>query len=227
MITKKFFIEDFPLIYYVGINQILFDYNYYLKENNLNTQRDALEFLFTLSNQISQNFEDATIQFIDDALVLNYEHIFKSVYYVQRAFFYKINISNSKAMELLLYLSTKRQIKKSIEAFGVKPSKLKQGKLTYCVISPENNLANINQEILQKLNAKEFEPTLNSASKEKIFNIKTYYDFNNDQIKSIIESYDLPDFSTDREEIESSLLALQDLLYERMALLSLEKIKTD
>ena len=226
MIVKECFIEDLDLKYFIGINQISLNYQDLIELNNLKNDKEALEFLISLASQINEDIKDIVVQFIDDELILNQEHIFKSIYFVQKAFKNNLNISKSKSMEELLYLSSQRQIKKGIEAFGVKIQELKNGKLTYLILSQNNNIDNINQEILQRINGKNMEITINNISIEKLEKIKQYFNISNNQINSIINSYDKQEVA-DNENLNLSILAIHDILCEKMSILSLEKIKTD
>ena len=227
MILKKFYIEEQNLKYFVGINQIYLDYRDLLESNHLKNEKDGLDFLISLASQLSNKFEDIILQFIDDNLILNEEHIFKSIYFVLKAFKSNINISNGKSMEVLLYLSTQRQIKKSIEAFGVNVQNLKNGNLTYLIASHNSNLEVINEEILHLLNGKDADITINSVSREKIKRITEYYNITNNEIATIINSYNRNLDYNEVNSLELSKLAIHDILCEKMAKLSLEKIKSN
>ena len=157
MIVKEFTIEDLNMKYHVGINQIKFDHLDILKSNNLKNEEDSLTFLFNLIDTVQSKFKDSVVQFFKTKYILNPEHVFFACYFVQKAFYHNINISNTKNIELFLYLSAKRQIKKGIDAFGISTEDLKSSILTYCIISPDNNLNQINKEIFQRLNANEIE----------------------------------------------------------------------
>ncbi len=227
MINKEFVIKDMELKYYIGINQITFDYLEYLQLNKIQNDKDALESLISLISDINKKFKDVIIQFIDDDLILNEEHIFNSIYFVHKAFKNEINISNSKSMELLLYLSSQRQIKKSIKAFGVKIHKLKNGLLTYLISTQDNKLEQINQMILKQLNAKNAELTINKITNEKIEKLKDYFMISDNQINVILNSYTDIKIENDIERLNASVLAIHDILCEKMSILSLEKIKYD
>lgn len=148
---------------------------------------------------------------------------------MQKAFFHKTHISNKKNIELLLYLSTYRQISKGIESFGIDYYDLKEGNIIFCIVSPMDNLDKIFKDILQKLVANEIELTINRLTIEKINSIIDNYEISESQIKSVLRSYgteknNIKDF---KDNLESLSLALSDLICEKMALLNLEKTKTD
>ncbi|MHA2009738.1 MAG: KEOPS complex subunit Cgi121, partial [Promethearchaeota archaeon] len=139
MITKDFYIKDLDLNYYVGITQIKFELNQFIRVN----QVAKLNKLFSVIEKLENRNRDSTIQLIKDTYILNQDHIFTACYYVQKGFTLKTNISNKKKIELLLYLSTHRQISKGIEAFGIDLNDLNKGELIFCIISQSNNLNTI------------------------------------------------------------------------------------
>jgi tRNA threonylcarbamoyladenosine modification (KEOPS) complex Cgi121 subunit len=229
MIVRDFYIEAMELRYFVGINQINFDFIQFLKANSIDDEEKALNYIFKIIEELQDKNEKSTIQFISDRHVLNQDHIFNACYYMQKAFFHKAHISNKKNIELLLYLSTSRQISKGIESFGIDHNDLMEGNIIICIVSPIDNLDKINKDILQILGANEIELTINSLTIEKINTIIDNYEISNSQIKSVLKSYgnkenNIADF---KNNLESLSLAIFDLICEKMALLNLEKTKMD
>ena len=143
---------------------------------------------------------------------------------MEKAFLQNTAISQKKNIELLLYLSTYRQISKSINAFGVDTHNLKQGKMIICISSPFNNLDNAHDEILNMLNAVEIELTINTTDIEKINRIIENYNIYDEQIKSVLKSYGIQYLESDKSnsKLEHLSLAIFDIICEKMALLSLE-----
>lgn len=229
MIVRDFYIEAIDLRYFVGINQIKFDLIQFLKDNSIDDEEEALNYIFNIIKEFQDKYEKSTIQLISDKYVLNQDHIYNACYYMQKAFFHKTHISNKKNIELLLYLSTYRQISKGIESFGIDYYDLKEGNIIFCIVSPMDNLDKIFKDILQKLVANEIELTINRLTIEKINSIIDNYEISESQIKSVLRSYgteknNIKDF---KDNLESLSLALSDLICEKMALLNLEKTKTD
>ena len=214
MIVKNFDLSDLNLKYIVGINQIrIFDI--------------TLDFILNLMEKIQKNHRNSTLQFFSDKYILNQDHIFTACYYTQKAFSDKTNISKTKNIELFLYLTTKRQIKNAIEAFGINLKSDK--KITYVIISNEKNLNNINEEVLQSLGPNEIELTINDQSVKKFNQIKSYFEISDNQINSVLNSYGAKEFKNDpiANNLNNLFLAVYDLICEKMAFLSLEKIKAD
>ncbi|MHA2126246.1 MAG: KEOPS complex subunit Cgi121 [Promethearchaeota archaeon] len=227
MITKDFYIKDLDLNYYVGITQIKFELNQFIRVNQVANKGKVLNKLFSVIEKLENRNRDSTIQLIKDTYILNQDHIFTACYYVQKGFTLKTNISNKKNIELLLYLSTLRQISKGIEAFGIDLNDLNKGELIFCIISQSNNLNTIKIEILNALEATEIELSINNLTIDKINRITRNYELSETQIETILRSYvfiedDVKKLKTNLEHMSS---AVYDLICEKMALLSLEKIK--
>jgi tRNA threonylcarbamoyladenosine modification (KEOPS) complex Cgi121 subunit len=225
LITKEFMIEDLNLNYHVGINQINFNFTDFLDSNELKTEGDALEYLFSLIEIIQSKFKDSIIQFFKTNYLLGTKHLFLACYFTQKAFYHQYNISNSKNIELLLYLSAKRQIKSGIDAYGINLGDLKSSNLLYCIISPNDNLKTINKEICKILNAGNVELSIDSIDLNKWEQVKEFFEISDDQINVILKSTGKTEFQ-ERNDLNLKILALQDLICEKMAFLSLEKTKS-
>ncbi|MFX1337497.1 MAG: KEOPS complex subunit Cgi121 [Promethearchaeota archaeon] len=229
MIIKEFKISDLNLKYFIGINQISVDFSKLLDQNKLENRDQVLEFIFDVIEKVQRTYKGATIQFFSQEYVLDQDHIFNASYFMEKAFRNGINISNKKNIELLLYLATNRQIKIGIEAFGVKFVDVKKGGVLYCIISQENNIDEINNEIIRILQANELPLNLNKRSYDKFKSIKDYFAINEHQIITVLKSYGISNKNEDlmSYKLEDLYLALNDLICEKMTLLSLEKIKLD
>ncbi len=224
MIVKEFNIEDLHLHFFVGINQIKINIKEFLDFYNIKNENDVLDHFFKLIEEIQNKNENSVVQCFKDKYILNYDHIFIACYNLQKAFQQNVNISSKKKIELLLYLATNRQINKSIEAFGIDYSDLKNKNCTYCIISPIDNLMSINDEMLQYLKAKETLLTLNDQILHKFNKIKEFFEVSEDQIKVILNSYGIESNKTEIN-LNSKYSALYDLICEKMALLSLDQVK--
>jgi tRNA threonylcarbamoyladenosine modification (KEOPS) complex Cgi121 subunit len=225
MIVRNFYIDTMELRYFIGINQIKFDLNQFLKANDIDGEEEALNYIFNIIEEFQNKYEESTIQFISDKYILNQDHIFIACYYMQKAFFHKTHISNKKNIELLLYLSSNRQISKGIESFGIDFYDLKKGNIIICIVSPKDNLNKINEELLQILDANEMDLTINNLTIEKVNTITDKFDISNSQIKSVLKSYgnkksNVVEFKNDLESLSNAIF---DLICEKMALLNIEK----
>lgn len=213
---KIYFIKDSNGMrdYYVGINQI----EIAPKEVQINE-------LIELIEVIQSHYEDTVLQFFNDRYILNPEHILHASYFVQKAFYTKNNISNKKNLELLLYLAAKRQIKLSLESFGVNNYNLQNKRISFCIISLEDNIQQVNIEINSYLHSEDISPNLGNLSIDKFKIVKKYFEFSDNQILTVMKSYGYKNDILDINSINLERLygAMNDLICEKMALLSLEK----
>lgn len=221
MIEKKFNIKEINLKYFVGISQIKFKSDQFIHNKDNFKEKYLLDQFFKTINKNHDQYHNSSIQFMKDRYILNQDHIFTACYHVERAFNKKLNISSKKEIELLLYMSTYRQISKSIQTFGIDSSDLSKGKLLYCIISSSNNLNAINDNILEILKGKEELLTINIVSNEKFNLIKEFYEISENQIKCVLKSYGI-DSNIGNLKLNFKYSALLDLICEKMVLLSLE-----
>lgn len=90
--------------------------------------KDVKQFLQTINEKTDEegwpycSRMDACVQFLDASLVAGWEHLYFAALNALNAFKSKCNISNSLAMETLLYASAQRQIKDAVNLMGIKPS---------------------------------------------------------------------------------------------------------
>lgn len=200
--------------YYVGINQI-----------EINPDEVRINDLVKLIESVQDLHKDTVLQFFNEKHILNIEHILHACYFVQKAFHINANISNKKNLEFFLYLAAKRQIKISLKDFGVIENNLRNRRISYCIITPKNNIDQIQMEINKHLNFKELDINFEDNSEEKYKIIKDYFGFSNNQILVILKSYGIDESEIYAEQVnlQSLFKALNDLICEKMVLLSLDK----
>ena len=218
MITKSIIIKEIDVKYSIGISKI-----------QLGLSSLSLEDLFKLVEDIQKDKKGSMIQFFNDEFILNSEHVFNACYFTFKAFNNGINISNQKNLEFILYLATKRQIKQCLKDFGLKFTHISNKELTYCIISSSTELSLIDEVILQKLNAKHIPLDLNNKNYDKFKRVKEYFQISDNQISVVLKAYGLNLLSKTptKEDLINIYMALNDLICEKMALLSLEKIKVN
>ncbi len=224
MIVKEFYIEDLSLNYFVGIEQVKIDLEKFLHHYNINNEEKAIVQFFNIIDGIQDKNENLMIQFIKDKYILSQDHIFIASYFLQKAFKQKINISNKKNIEFLLYLAVNRQINKSIQAFGIEFFDLKNSLLTLCIVSPFDIINSVWNDLYPAVFAQEQKLTIDHKSLTKYHLIKDFYGILDNQVDSVLRSY-----GNDKKKIEFNLTlkfsALFDLICEKMALLSVEKTR--
>jgi tRNA threonylcarbamoyladenosine modification (KEOPS) complex Cgi121 subunit len=79
---------------------------------------NAKEFFETVCREKQQN---TVVQFFNAELVATWQHLYFAVLNALTAFRNKSNISKNVAIEIMLYASAQRQIRKAIALVGVKP----------------------------------------------------------------------------------------------------------
>jgi tRNA threonylcarbamoyladenosine modification (KEOPS) complex Cgi121 subunit len=221
LILREYNIPDINLHFFVGINQVKITLNRTLDSNRIEREQEALINFFKIVNIIQEKYKSSLLQFIKEKYILNEDHIFTACYYVEKAFLYKLNISNKKNVELLLYLAANRQINKSIDGFGIDFSDLNR-QMILCIVSPKNNLNKIYDELSSALSLIEVKLTINDQTTKKIDLIKDYFEISDNQINIILKSYGIISSYSDLS-LNSITLAICDLIFEKMALLCVEK----
>jgi len=212
MIIQEFSFPEDALHYFVGLGSLIIT-------------KLELDDIFNLIEIIQNRHEGVMLQFFNRKLILNYNHIFYACYHTLKTFHLKKNISNKMGIELLLYLAANRQIKKAIEYYGITTQIIHQGTIDFCIVSRNNNLDIIRKDLLKETSAEEIDLDLAKSSYDKYERIKEYFGINKNQIKTVLESYRIliDDTRTNIRNIENLYLAIEDLICEKMVLLSLEK----
>ncbi len=98
-------------------------------------------------NEFSKD-NNCIIQMFDADLIYGKDHLKSSLEHAKRAFENRTNTSNSLEMEILLYASGERQLKKAIPKMGVK---IGDAKIAFVIISEKKN-NKIIDEFIKKFN---------------------------------------------------------------------------
>ncbi|TFG17154.1 MAG: hypothetical protein EU531_04125 [Promethearchaeota archaeon] len=216
MIVQEFSFPKDNLHYFIGIGTLI-------------DMKVEFDDLFELIELIQNRFEGVMLQFFNSRLILSYNHIFYAAYHTLKTFNLKTNISNKKGIEFLLYIAASRQIKRALEYYGISMQQLNQGTIDFCIISMNTDLEIILKDILCKINVKERNLELAKKSYAKYEIIKEYFGINENQIKVVLKSYgvNFDDIQSNKNGINYLYLAIEDLICEKMVLLSLEKISNE
>jgi tRNA threonylcarbamoyladenosine modification (KEOPS) complex Cgi121 subunit len=213
MLKQSFYFSEHNLNYTVIVNRI-----------ELKEQKPSLDQLFDILEKLQNKYQDSIIQFFNPRYLVNDDHLFYAIYFTLKAFRYKQNISNKSSIELLLYLSTNRQIKKAIDSFGITKYDIHQGILNYCLATDETTALKIKAQLLDNFNCVEKKNEYNKKSKKKYSRLKAFFDLSDNQINTSLHSLGVKNTLDPNKTENLKLLfqALSDLIVERMALLSLE-----
>ncbi|MEM3699311.1 MAG: KEOPS complex subunit Cgi121 [Candidatus Bathyarchaeia archaeon] len=165
---------------------------------------NAEEFLKVINKEKPSDVE---IQFFDAKLVATWQHLYFAAINALTAFKNKTNISKSLAMEMLLYASAQRQIRKAMEILGIKAD---TSEMAVFIIGEKPDIVKSTLQMVSKhVNAKEDESVLD-LSKRKIELIRKTFGILELELKTVMKNDDLEE-------------ALTSLVIERMALLATQR----
>ncbi len=166
-----------------------------------NAQIEDVNDLFDL---VRRKVADVDIQFFDADLIAGWEHLYFAALNALKAFESKLNISNSLAMETLLYASAQRQISKAIDLLGIKAE---SSQIAVLVIAKTLKEAKSALEIVSKLVSGECDDNILELTDDKIKCIRKLFDISDLELESKLK----------RKGFERE--ALVDLVIEHGALL--------
>ncbi|MDH7477960.1 MAG: KEOPS complex subunit Cgi121 [Candidatus Bathyarchaeota archaeon] len=165
---------------------------------------DAEEFLKIISDKKPSGVE---IQFFNAKLVATWQHLYFAALNALTAFKNKMNISKSLAMEILLYASAQRQIRKAMETMGIKSE---TSEMAVLVIGEKPDMVKSALLVVSKhINAKQDETVL-ELLKRKNELIKKTFEISELELETMMKENDLED-------------AIVSLVIERMALLATQR----
>lgn len=154
--------------------------------------------------QFRQEKKDAPIQFFDAKNVAGHQHMYFAAINALNAFNKKNNISNSLAVEALLYASAQRQITKAVKMLGIKND---TSNIAALIIPKTSHEKDKYQRIVNETIPGERNDNVLELTDKKMKNIKKLFDISEIEFKAKLKNEGL--------EFE----ALIDLVIEHMALL--------
>lgn len=159
-------------------------------------------------NHAREKAADAEIQIFDANLIAGWEHLYFAAINALNAFQSKLNISNSLAMETLLYASAQRQIKNAIELLGIKPD---APQIAVLVIAKTLKEANSALETVSKLLSGERDDSILELTDKKMEGVRRLFAISDLELES----------KSARKGLEKE--ALVDLVIEHVALLATQR----
>ena len=163
--------------------------------------RDAEGFVEAARTKLPKS---AGVQFFDAKLVATWQHLYFAVLNALFAFKSERNISRSVAMEVLLYASAQRQIKKAIDFMGVKCA---SANVAVAIIGESAESVDEILSIVSKHVGEEPDDDVLEISKEKVEGIREAFGITKTELETVTKK-------------NNSKGALVDLVVERVALLS-------
>lgn len=163
--------------------------------------RKTEEFLEKIRKEKSLDVE---IQFFNAEYVVGWQHLYFAILNALTAFKNGRNISRNLTVEVILYASAQRQIRKALENLGIKPE---TSRMALVIIGDKvDALKSALKTILCAVNAKRDDGVL-ELTEEKIKDIRKIFGISDLELETVMK----------RGELKN---ALMDIVIERMALLA-------
>lgn len=148
--------------------------------------------------------QDAAVQFFDAELVATWQHLYFAAVNALTAFKNKSNISKRLAVEVMLYASAQRQIRKAIVLVGVKRS---SANVAVVIIGEKIDIVTAVLSSVSKRFGSEPDEAVLALSKDKIQRVRRAFRISDCEIETVVKS----------GAVQQALI---DLVCERIALLS-------
>jgi KEOPS complex subunit Cgi121 len=146
----------------------------------------------------------AVVQFFDADVIATWQHLYFAVLNALTVFKNKENISKNLSMEIMLYASARRQIRKATQLVGIKP-----GSRNLAVVVVERDAKSV-KSVSNAISTHVGRPSDDSVlglSREKMKRIRATFDISDVELKAIVEG-------------DSVERAIVDLVIERVSLLA-------
>jgi tRNA threonylcarbamoyladenosine modification (KEOPS) complex Cgi121 subunit len=161
---------------------------------------DATEFL----EAIRREQQGTTVQFFNAELVATWQHLYFAILNALTAFRNKSNISKNIAVEVMLYASAQRQIRKAIALVGVKRD---SANVAVVIIGEKLGTVKTVLSAISKRVGAEPDETVLALSNGKVQSIREAFSISEIELETVMKAGDAQQ-------------ALVNLVVERMALLS-------
>ncbi|MEM0057448.1 MAG: KEOPS complex subunit Cgi121 [Candidatus Bathyarchaeia archaeon] len=151
--------------------------------------------------------DDVEVQFFDAGFVASWQHLYFAALNALKAFKNGENISKRLAVEVLLYASAQRQIRKATEVLG-----LKRGTMEVAVLVIGESAEQVEGALnaASRLLGGERDDGVFELTPDKVANIRRVFEISDAEIEAVV----------DGKTLEQALI---DLVIERMALLATER----
>jgi tRNA threonylcarbamoyladenosine modification (KEOPS) complex Cgi121 subunit len=157
---------------------------------------------------IRKKIRNTTLQFLDAKFVAGWDHLFFAVLNALTAFKSGRNISNSLAIEILLFASAQRQIKQALHLLGIKPE---TSEVAVVIVNDKREkIFSTAKTISESLHGLEDDSVL-EISEEKFDLIRWAFNINDEELKSQLG----------RRSLKKD--ALVELVIEHVALLATQR----
>ena len=154
--------------------------------------------------QIVRDKTDVAVQFFNASLIAGWEHLLFVALNALNAFKCKVNISNSVAMETLLYASAQRQIKEAVRLMGIKT---RTSCIAVLILAATSKEASVTLKIVTRFVGGKRDDSVLEFTDDKVAALKRLFKISNVELEAKMEQK-----GAERK-------ALADLILEHVALL--------
>jgi len=159
-------------------------------------------------DSVRKKTEDVSVQFFNANLIAGPEHLYFAALNALKAFESDLNISNSLAVETLLYASAQRQIKKAVELLGINAE---SSEVAVLVIAETEAKVRETLEVISSFVLGIRDDNVIELSNEKFERIRELFGISDLELEAKLE----------KKGFEKE--ALVNLVMEHMALLAIER----
>jgi len=153
---------------------------------------------------IRKQQQNTVVQFFNAELVATWQHLYFAVLNALIAYRNKRNISRNVAIEVMLYASAQRQIRKAIDLMGVKCDSANVA--VVIVGESPSSVKSVLSAVSKRVGVEPDEAVL-VLSKEKMLSIRRAFGISEKELETVME----------KNKVEQALV---DMVVERVALLS-------
>jgi tRNA threonylcarbamoyladenosine modification (KEOPS) complex Cgi121 subunit len=162
----------------------------------------------SLLNLVREKTAGVEVQFFNAELVAGWEHLYFAMLNALKAFENKHNISNSLAVETLLYASAQRQIKKAVAMLGIKSG---SSKVAVLVLADSESILKKALETVSKILAGKPDDSVLELNEKKFADVMKFFGISEIELSAKLE----------KAGMEKKALA--DLVIEHVALLAIQR----
>ncbi|MCJ7762626.1 KEOPS complex subunit Cgi121 [Candidatus Bathyarchaeota archaeon] len=148
--------------------------------------------------------QGTAVQFFNAELVATWQHLYFAVLNALTAFRNKSNISKNVAVEVMLYASAQRQIRKAIALVGIKRD---SANVAVVIIGENADAVKTVRAAVSKRVGAEPDETVLALSNDKVQSIRKAFEISEREVETVVKAGDAEQ-------------ALVNLVIERVALLS-------
>ena len=150
--------------------------------------------------------QGTAVQFFNAEFVATWQHLYFAVLNALTAFRNKSNISKNIAVEVMLYASAQRQIRKAIALVGVKRE---SANVAVVIIGENSDAVKTALAAVSKRIGSEPDETVLALSKDKLQSIRRAFDISEREVETVMKARDAQQALVNLVIEQAALLATQ------------------